>query len=250
VAGSEAAFVEMMNKRAQELGMHNTVFINCTGLPAVGHMSTARDVAIMSMALLCYPDFYQWSTIWLDTLIHPSGRETMLSNTNRLIRFYDGADGVKTGSTSEAGYCLSATAKRGNTRLIAVVLGEESTQTRFADAQAMLDYGFTNWETVTPIPDNAWKDKVAVKGSRDEWLVLMPEAFDPLCLPKGSRVDVEAVLPEFVNAPIQAGEVIGEAIVSVDGVEIGRARLLAAQDVAATGLWYMMKRIFTQWVMN
>ena len=129
--GSESVFVERMNERARELGLTDTHFVNCTGLPAEGQQTTARDVAVMTMAMLSYPTYFDFSTVWLDEVDHGDGRITQLTNTNKLIRLYDGCDGGKTGSTNEAGYCISATAERGGMRLIAVVLGADTGSERF-----------------------------------------------------------------------------------------------------------------------
>ncbi|NVH05512.1 D-alanyl-D-alanine carboxypeptidase, partial [Escherichia coli] len=143
--GSEEICADQMNKRAAELGMANTHFVNCTGLPADGQHTTARDIAIMSREMFSHPLYYEYSGIWLENFDHGDGRVTQLTNTNKLIRLYDGGDGGKTGSTNEAGYCISATAERGGMRLVAVVLGAESSTERFDIAKEMFDYGFANY---------------------------------------------------------------------------------------------------------
>lgn len=142
IAGTEQAFVDRMNSRAQALGMSSTVYRNCTGLPDSDQHTTARDIATLSREMTKHPDYYQYSTVWMDTLTHPGGRTTDLTNTNRLIRFYPGCDGFKTGSTNEARYCIAATAKQGDMRLIAVVLGSPASLTRFNEARKLLEYGF------------------------------------------------------------------------------------------------------------
>ena len=153
LAGSEDAFVDRMNKRAQELGMLDTHFVNATGLPAAGHVTSAHDIAVMSRELILnHPDLRQFTTIWMDSL---RDGESMLVNTNKLIRFYDGATGLKTGSTDSAGYCLSATAERGGMELIAVVMNGKTSDERFADARALLDYGFATYTLVSVAPDAA-----------------------------------------------------------------------------------------------
>lgn len=139
LAGAEEAFVKLMNARADELGLQNTHYVNCTGLPAPDHYTTARDVAKLSAQLDLHPLYYRYSTIWMDEIRHRGGRVTALTNTNRLVRFYPGCDGYKTGSTNEARYCISATAKKDGMRLIAVVLGTPAGQTRFDEARAMLE---------------------------------------------------------------------------------------------------------------
>ena len=151
LAGSEDAFVERMNARAQELGMNDTHFVNCTGLPAAGHLTSACDIALMSRELILHhPDIRQFTTVWMDSL---RGGESMLVNTNKLIRFYDGATGLKTGSTGSAGYCLSATAEKNGMELIAVVLKGKTSDERFSDAKSLLNYGFSTWSLVTVTPD-------------------------------------------------------------------------------------------------
>lgn len=146
LCGTQEKFVEQMNKRASELNMNNTKFINCNGLDTDGHVSCARDVAIMTFELLKHPKIFDYTTIWMDTLRNGTFQ---LANTNKLIRFYDGANGMKTGSTSKAGFCLSATAKRNGVQLIAVVMGAPSSKERFADASTLLNYGFQNYSLTT-----------------------------------------------------------------------------------------------------
>lgn len=150
VAGSSQQFVAQMNEKAKELGMKNTLFVNCTGLPASGHYSTAEDVALMSRELLKHEDYFRWSTIWTENMTNLKNN-TMITNTNKLIRFYTGCDGLKTGFTNEAKYCISATAQRGGERFIAVVLGMENSDDRFSLAKELLNYGFSNYKTSTVI---------------------------------------------------------------------------------------------------
>ena len=146
ISGSEQSFVSLMNDTAKNLGMNNTLYVNCTGLPAPEQYSTALDCAIILSNVLKFDKYHEYSNIWMDELIHPSGRKTELVNTNKLIRYYDGCDGGKTGSTSEAGYCLSASAKRGNLRLISVIIGAKTGNDRFKESTQLLNYGFANFE--------------------------------------------------------------------------------------------------------
>ena len=159
VSGSEEAFVELMNARAAELGMKNTVFKNCTGLDAEGHLSTARDIAVMSAELLSHPEIKNYSTVWMDSL---RGGETELTNTNRLVRFYKGCTGLKTGSTDEAGCCLSASAERDGMELVSVTLGSPNTDERFAAGRKLLDYGFANFALVRMTPPEEYLAPIAV----------------------------------------------------------------------------------------
>ena len=166
LAGSEAAFVERMNRRAQELGMKDTVFVNCTGLPAAGHHSSAYDIALMSRELILHhPDIRTYTTIWMDSIRDGAFG---LTNTNRLVRFYPGATGLKTGSTDSALYCLSATAERDGMELIAVVMKAPSSAHRFGDAKALLDYGFSAWSLVSIYPDTPLAPIPVLLGTVDQ----------------------------------------------------------------------------------
>ena len=205
LAGTEESFVRLMNTRAEELGLTNTHYANCTGLPAQEHYTTARDVAKLSAQLDLHPIYYRYSTIWMDEIKHRGGRVTSLTNTNRLIRFYPGCDGYKTGSTNEARYCVSATAKKEGMRLIAVVLGTPAGQTRFDEARAMLEYGFANVQLVTPIAQGQALDMtVPVRlGGRDEVSVLSGGTCG-LLERRGEKnaLSREAALGAKVNAPV------------------------------------------------
>ena len=205
VAGSEAAFVDRMNRRAAELGMADTHFVNCTGLDdgpdADTHRTSAHDIALMSRALLAHDEIRDYTTIWMDSV--RDGRFG-LANTNKLIRFYPGATGLKTGYTSRAGYCLSASAERGGVEYIAVVLDCASSADRFSDAKVLLDYGFANYALVTPEAETA---TVPVRlGMAPEAEAVLQDA-GPLLLPKGdaARAEQEVELTESVEAPVEAG---------------------------------------------
>ena len=161
VAGSESLFVDRMNARAKELGAENTLFANCTGLPKEPQYSCARDVAKMLSELVSHEEYFSFSKIWTDRFEHPKGRYTDISNTNRLVRFYEGCDGGKTGFTSQAGFCLAATAKRGSMRLISVVIGEDSSDHRFGDIRTMFDYAFATYTLKTVVDDNNPLNEIA-----------------------------------------------------------------------------------------
>lgn len=252
IAGSEEGFVQRMNERAQQLGLQDTLYVNVTGLPSPGQYTTANDIAQLSRQLDQYPLYYRYSTIWMDTLTHKGGRVTDLTNTNRLVRFYENCDGYKTGSTNEAKYCVSATAKRGNLRLIAVVLGSPGSQVRFDAARAMLDYGFANYQ-LTQIAQEGEKIgmQVAVKmGAQDTIEAVIGESL-ALLMRRGEEkgLSFEAVLPDGVTAPILAGELLGEARVLRDGEEIARLPLVAQQDVLLPGFLEGLLRILFGWRM-
>ena len=211
LAGSESAFVELMNRRASELGMNDTHFVNCTGLDdapeAKAHLTSAYDIAIMSRELLQnHPDIKKYTTIWMDTV---RGGEFGLSNTNKLVRFYDGCTGLKTGYTSGAGFCLSASAKREGMELIAVVLGCETSQERFAACKAMLDYGFANFALV--IPELSESHTVPVRLGVEQTVRVLPGQSVQLLLDKAQRnaVTTEVTLEETVSAPVSKGQRLG-----------------------------------------
>lgn len=246
LAGTEESFVRLMNARAEELGLTNTHYANCTGLPAQEHYTTARDVAKLSAQLDLHPIYYRYSTIWMDEIKHRGGRVTSLTNTNRLIRFYSGCDGYKTGSTNEARYCVSATAKKEGMRLIAVVLGTPAGQTRFDEARAMLEYGFANVQLVTPIAQGQALDMtVPVRlGGRDEVSVLSGGTCS-LLERRGEKnaLSLEAALVEKVNAPVYAGDVLGEIRVKRGDEVVAVVPAVAGEDVQLPGMVDALIRI-------
>ena len=250
IAGSEDGFAVLMNQRAGELGLENTHYVNCTGLPADGQYTCARDVAAISREVVQHPTYFTYSSTWLDSLTHPSGRTTDLTNTNRLVRFYKDCDGLKTGSTSEAKYCLSATAERNGMRLIAVVLGVPNSQTRFDEARGMMDYGFANYNRVQVAKTG---DLVGVQvpvklGARDAVDVSLGSGLS-LLLRNGqqSQLSFETHLPEFLNAPVEAGEPLGTVQVLLAGRLIAELPAVAAQSVRLPGLLEGFFRLLENW---
>ncbi len=243
LAGSEDAFVEKMNRRAQELGMKDTHFVNCTGLPAEGHVTSAYDIALMSRELILHhPDIRRFTTIWTDSLRDGA---SMLVNTNKLIRFYPGATGLKTGSTDTAQYCLSATAERDGMELIAVVLKGVSSDERFADARALLDYGFANYALVTVTPDAPLAPVPVRLGVQDAVRSVLTEE-NVLLLKKGDAVALSQTitLPESVDAPMAQGARLGELTVADgDGNTLAVLPILAGEDVAHVTWWQMAQRL-------
>ena len=231
VAGSEESFVSLMNQRAAELGMADTTFVNCTGLPAAGHLTSAYDIALMSRELILnHPSIREYTTIWMDSLRDGAFQ---LTNTNKLIRFYDGATGLKTGSTDSALYCLSATAERSGMELIAVVLKSPTSQERFDAARALLDYGFANYALMDVYPDQALPPIDVLLGETD--------CVQPV-LSQSSRILVEKTqlngvtsqinLCEDVEAPVEAGQKLGEMVVTVDGQVLQTIPIIAERAVA------------------
>ena len=232
LAGSESAFVDLMNQRSQELGMEDTHFVNCTGLDddpeAAKHLTSAHDIALMSRQLLKYhPDIKKFTTIWMDTV---RNGEFGLSNTNKLVRFYDGATGLKTGFTSGAGYCLSASAQRDGLELIAVVMGCETSQQRFAACKSMLDYGFANFALVDPEAPEA---SVPVKLGKSDTVAAVPAEEGCLLIDKAqrSRVTTEVTLEPMVTAPVSQGQRLGTLT-----VKAGEQVLKQIPLVAQTGV--------------
>ena len=209
VAGSEAAFVSRMNDRAAELGMTDTHFVNCTGLDdgpdADTHLTTAYDIALMSRALLQHGEIKQYTTIWMDTV---RNGQFGLSNTNKLVRFYDGTTGLKTGYTSQAGYCLSASAERGGMELIAVVMHCKSSVDRFESAKALLNYGFSNYALVTPEPEDGIPPVPVVLGTQ-EFVTPVPQSDAPLLLEKARAAQIRTSVETdtSVRAPVAAAEI-------------------------------------------
>ena len=251
IAGSEAAFVEMMNQKAQELGMEDTHFEDCCGLSdSDNHYSSARDVAIMSRELTVkYPEVFDYTTIWMEDITHETKQGTTnftLSSTNKLLKQYQWATGLKTGSTSKAKYCLAATASKDGLDLIAVVMGAPDYKVRFQDAQALLTYGFGACKVYTDANEDPL-DPMAVKGGVAEEVVLTyQEPFRYLDMAGNDLSTVEKVLdlPQCVEAPVAAGEKAGMAKYLLNGMEIGNVPILYASDVERAGYVDYLKRVF------
>ena len=255
LAGSEEVFVNNMNQKAKELGMKNTIFKNCTGLDAEGHYSSARDVAIMSKELIMkYPEISRYSTTWMDSIIHKTRRgesEFGLTNTNKLVRTYQGITGLKTGSTSEAKFCLSATATRENCDMIAVVMGCPNPTDRFTEAAKLLNYGFANCkvyeqemqsEEVLPIPvKKGTKDMIECEQSeRFHYLFFLGE--------NPSEVTWEITYVENLEAPISVGDQVGMIHYYYEGDEIGRMPICAVEPVERAGYKYYLNILWSELV--
>lgn len=251
IAGSAALFVDRMNERAEQLGMKDTRFVNATGLPAEGQYTTARDVARMSMELIRHETYFRYSGVWLDEVIHNSGRATTLTNTNRLIRLYDGCDGIKTGSTKEAGYCMAATAVRGGMRLIAVVLGAPSGSERFEAARQMMDFGFAGYRRYPVAQKGARiRGELPVRGGSAQSVPLELDGDLTLLLEKGeeSQVSLSPNLPEWVDAPVRRGDRVGSVDVLLGERLLACLPVAAAQDVPRQSLWDGWRRVKQNWM--
>ena len=230
VGGSESVFCDMMNTRAQELGMENTHFVNACGLDAEGHLSTAYDVAVMSRELMKHEDVFGYTTIWMDYL---RDGETQLVNTNKLLHSYTGTTGLKTGTTSKAGVCISATAKRQNMSLIAVVLGSDSGQERFDAAKKLLDFGFSNFES-KPFPQaDSYPQYITVKHGVQKSAKLSYNLPQNLLFLKGSAAQLESriTLPEIIEAPVSKGSQIGTVGLYSGGQKIKEYSIELAENV-------------------
>ena len=250
LCGSEEAFVACMNARAHELGMTNTHYVNCTGYPQEGQYTTARDVCTLCCEVARHPDYYTYSSVWIDSLTHPGGRVTDLTNTNRLVRFYEGCDGFKTGSTDAAKYCLAATTEKNGMRLVAIVLGTPVSQTRFNEARSMLDYGFASYQRTTVAnKGDLLGQTLPVKGGSAEEVELMLGSGLSMLLRTGQMSDLqlEVALPESVEAPISQGDVLGTVRVLLDGQVVAKLNCVAAADVPRPGFIEGLYRIWNNW---
>ena len=243
LAGSESAFVDMMNEKAKGLGMENTHFMNTNGLDEDDHYSSARDVAIMSRELMKHETIFNYTSIWMDTL---RGGKFQLANTNKLIRFYDGANGLKTGSTSKALCCLSAAAKRNDMQLIAVVLGAPTSAERFASAKSLLDYGFANYAVNTQITAGDEVQKIAVEKGVDKEVGVVAGDSCSTLVKKGQEDNItkEIKIDETITAPIEAGQKIGTMTISRDGEVIADIDLNASSTVEKKGIGLIIKDFF------
>ncbi|MCL2508353.1 MAG: D-alanyl-D-alanine carboxypeptidase [Oscillospiraceae bacterium] len=244
IAGSNDAFVGMMNRRAEELGMEDTHFVNCTGLDdgIDDHLTTAYDIALMSRELLKHEFILNYTTIWMDSL---RGGETELVNTNKLVRFFDGTTGLKTGTTGKAGCCVSATAKRGNMHLIAVIMGSPNSAARFDGAKAMLTWGFNNYEIIAPEIDGSLITDVAViKGVKETITPKLPET-TAILIEKGKQDELtqEVSISIDVEAPIEEGQLLGRVVFRLGDDIVGEYCLTAGEAVGRLTLGLVFKRL-------
>jgi D-alanyl-D-alanine carboxypeptidase (penicillin-binding protein 5/6) len=248
IAGSEAGFVAEMNRKAEKLGMKNTNFLDCTGLTDVGHFSSAFDVALMSKDLLTkHPSITQFTSSWHDTFRNGS---FSLDNTNKLIRFYNGAIGLKTGFTSIAGFNLAAAAKRNNLLLISVVLGEADSNTRFGDSKKLLDYGFINFERKLMAKKDEIINQITVKKGLNNQINAIIENDVSFLTDKGSKAEVsrKLILPESISAPIKKGDKLGEVIFQANGKELGRASVISDRDVMKATFSDIFSNVLKKWI--
>ena len=250
LAGSEEAFVARMNERAQQLSLNNTYFTNCTGLSDSMQYTTARDLAVVACELSRYPAYFSYSSLWLSTIVHPSGRTTDLTNTNRLVRFYTGCDGMKTGSSPEAKYCICATAEKDGMRLIAIILGASGSQIRFDEARSMLEYGLNTYQRTQIIASGEMTGYTVpiAHGARESVPIAAGKGLSML-LKTGQEkeLSVTLALPESVRAPLPAGETVGNIQVYLGDRQIASLPAVLSEDVRLPGYIEGFLRILEQW---
>lgn len=249
ISGSVENFVNLMNKKANQLQMNDTVFVNCTGLPVAGQFSTANDVAKMFSELIKHDDYFRYTSIWMDDFVHPGGRVTSLTNTNKLVRQYNGCDAGKTGYTSEAKHCLAATAKRNDMRLISVIVGGPDSKTRFEENKKLFDFGFANYQNKVFLKkDVVLEQTTTVFGGKIKELTGF--AKDNLTL-FGTRGESKGELQiEFFNnikAPVKKGDVIGKAFIKHQGELLAQTEILCAIDVQKAGFADNFNEIISNW---
>lgn len=244
VAGSETAFIDMMNRRAKELKMNNTHFENATGLDDTTdtHLTTARDIGIMSCELLKYDFIRDYTTVWMDSL---RDGKTELVNTNKLVRFYSGTTGLKTGTTSKAGCCVSASAERNGLHLVAVVMGSDNSNDRFNTAKAMLDWGFSNYSCIVPEISEKYSKNIEVVGGKEKFVKPSLPSISPIIIKKGEedKVKVKVKIEDCLEAPVVEKQTIGKIKIMIDGNEMAEYKITAKNSVEKLGFWGYMKKL-------
>ncbi|BBU40087.1 MAG: D-alanyl-D-alanine carboxypeptidase [Bacillaceae bacterium] len=250
IAGSEEQFVSMMNQKAKELGLKNTHFKNSTGLPAKGHYSSAKDMAVIAKELLKYEEITKFTGTYEDYLREGTDKKFWLVNTNRLVKFYDGVDGVKTGYTNEAKYCLTATAKKGNMRVIAVVFGAKTPKDRNAQITKLLDYAFSQYETHPLFKRNEVVTKAKLSKGSDKDVQLITSEPVSIITKKGESIDdikQEIMFKNHLVAPVKKGDELGTLVLKKNGKVFAESKLVAKQDVRVASWWKLFKRVLGEW---
>jgi D-alanyl-D-alanine carboxypeptidase (penicillin-binding protein 5/6) len=237
IGGTEEAFVQKMNEKAKELGMSDTNFVNCCGLEADGHLTSAYDIALMSMELINkHPDIFNYCTIWMDTIYHTTRKGTTefgLTNTNKLLRYYSYTTGLKTGYTSQSKYCISATASKDDLNLIAVVMAEETAKLRNAEAVTLFNYGFSNCSVYTDENTDVLPDVTVAHGTENAVSVSYASAFRTVLTTgmDAAKITKNIVMDEPASAPLKKGDVVGYAVYMLDGKQLGTVDLVCGEDV-------------------
>lgn len=257
VAGSEDAFVGKMNEKARTLGMENSHFVNCNGLDADGHVLSAYDVALMSRELLIkYPKVHEYCTTWMETIVHKTAKgsqEFGLNNTNKLIRQYEYCTGLKTGSTGNAGFCVSATAKKDGMELIAVIMNGETSKSRFQDARTLLNYGYANYQMYRDTDQERKPlSRILIKGGvKTETVPVYEKEFVHLFLEGENPKEIEKriQLPEEIPAPVKQGQVLGTLDYYYGSKKLGEVALVAQEEIPKANYMDYVKRVWLAWMM-
>ena len=249
LGGTEEDFVNMMNKRCQELGMKNTTFKNCNGLPCEGHLSTARDISIMSRELLKHPTILKYTGTYMETISEGRKSPIELVNHNKLVRFFDGCDGLKTGFTNEAKYCISATAKRNGVRMLAVIMGAPTYKVRNRDAGILMNYGFSKYEGKKLVSKDEDVDKVQMGKQTDRFFMAKAKDNLEVVIPKGNNGElVKKVVMDDVKDEYKAGDIVGKCEVYLGDQKVGEVEVYCDRDVKKGGIFdsikYNIKNIF------
>lgn len=246
ISGSEEGIVKMMNDRAKELGMNDTHFVNCTGLDddTDEHLTSAYDIALMSKQLLSHERIREYTTVWMDSLRNGA---TQLVNTNKLVRFYKGTTGLKTGTTSKAGHCVSASAERNGLHLIAVVMGSDNSKDRFEGAKALLNYGFANFKTVTPQYDKALITPVKIIKGYTNSIIPQTGSIKALTVKSGdeNKIETQVEIATDVEAPVEKGQKLGSVTFSLNGETIAEYPLTASEEVRRLTVFEVMRRLMS-----
>lgn len=243
IAGTSDAFVKLMNEKAKELGLKDTNFENVHGLDSDNHFSSAYDMAFIAKELLNHPKILEYSSIYEDYITHPNGTNTWIVNTNKLLNYYEGLDGLKTGYTTKSGYCITATAKRNNMRLISVVMGEENNKIRNQDTIALLNYGFSNFKIETILKSDADLGKINIKSGKSEYakLKLMNDAVDLVNILEQNKYNYK-IIKDKVSAPLKVGDKVGSLIIYANDIKIKEYDLTIDKDIKKAGYFDYLKR--------
>lgn len=249
IAGTEEDFVVLMNKRAKELGMLDTNYVNCTGLPAAGQYSCARDIATLDRVVISHKDYFNYSTIWMEDLVHPSGRKTGLVNTNKLIRYFKGCDCGKTGSTSEAGYCLTASAKRGDMRLVGTIIGAKDSKSRFNETSKLLNYGFSNFTNKKIVDVNDVLGELGVNKSKTKTIKVSPQKDFYAITKKGGNTiyEIKLEMPEEIAAPVRIGQNVGKILVIKDNEVVEEIPLISRDNADKLNYSDALSEVIDNW---
>ncbi len=243
VSGTHENFVAKMNERASELGMNNTVYVNATGLPQAGQFSTAYDIALVFSELVKHEKLFDYSKIWMEDFIHPEGRTTMMSNTNKLLKSYSSCDIGKTGFTNEAMFCFAASAFKNNTRVVAVVLGAPTSKDRFSETVNLFNTAFATYDNKIILNKDEPMTIEIKNGKKDSIMVIPQESYSRFVKKGEDNVSVEITFDENLKAPVKKGDIVGKAMIIADNTVVKEINILAAEDIDSMTLWDIIKEI-------